>query len=59
MGSFGLFLTLFLLFCRYLPMVAMAEVKGILPSADGESGSGEEDTDTGNAGVHGSRRSAD
>ena len=32
-GSFGLFLTLFLLFCRYLPMVAMAEVKGILPSA--------------------------
>ena len=33
LGSFGLFLTLFLLFCRYLPMVAMAEVKGILPSA--------------------------
>jgi molybdopterin-containing oxidoreductase family membrane subunit len=32
LGSFGLFLTLFLLFCRYLPMVAMAEVKGILPS---------------------------
>ena len=32
MGSFGLFMTLFLLFCRYLPMVAMAEVKGILPS---------------------------
>ncbi len=30
-GSFGLFLTLFMLFCRYLPMVAMAEVKGILP----------------------------
>ena len=33
LGSFGLFLTLFLLFCRYLPMVAMAEVKSILPSA--------------------------
>ncbi len=32
MGSFGLFLTLFLLFCRYLPMVAMAEVKGVLPA---------------------------
>ena len=31
-GSFGLFLTLFLLFCRYLPMVAMAEVKSVLPS---------------------------
>jgi molybdopterin-containing oxidoreductase family membrane subunit len=30
-GSFGLFFTLFLLFCRYLPMVAMAEVKSILP----------------------------
>ena len=30
-GSFGLFFTLFLLFCRYLPMVAMAEVKGVLP----------------------------
>lgn len=26
-GSFGLFFTLFLLFCRYLPMVAIAEVK--------------------------------
>ena len=28
-GSFGLFFTLFLLFCRYLPMVAMAEVKTV------------------------------
>ncbi len=32
-GSFGLFLTLFLLFCRFLPIVAMAEVKAILPEA--------------------------
>jgi molybdopterin-containing oxidoreductase family membrane subunit len=32
-GSFGLFFTLFLLFCRYLPIVAMAEVKGVHPSA--------------------------
>jgi len=32
-GSFGLFFTLFLLFCRYLPMVAMAEVKAVLPEA--------------------------
>jgi Ni/Fe-hydrogenase subunit HybB-like protein len=31
-GSFGLFFTLFLLFCRFLPMVAMAEVKGVLPA---------------------------
>ncbi len=30
-GSFGLFLTLFLLFVRYLPMVAMAEVKTVMP----------------------------
>ncbi len=32
-GSFGLFLTLFLLFCRYLPMVAMAEVKTVMPES--------------------------
>jgi len=29
-GSFGLFFTLFLLFCRYLPMVAVHEVKHVL-----------------------------
>ncbi len=33
-GSFGVFLTLFLLFLRFLPMIAMSEVKGILPEAD-------------------------
>jgi Ni/Fe-hydrogenase subunit HybB-like protein len=32
-GSFGLFFTLFLLFMRYLPMVAMAEVKSVMPQA--------------------------
>jgi len=32
-GTFGVFFTLFLLFCRFLPMVAIAEVKGVLPSA--------------------------
>ncbi|MDM7914349.1 MAG: hypothetical protein QUU85_03660, partial [Candidatus Eisenbacteria bacterium] len=32
-GSFGLFLTLFLLFVRYLPMVAMAEIKTVMPQA--------------------------
>jgi len=26
-GSFGLFFTLFLLFCRYVPMIAASEVK--------------------------------
>ena len=30
-GSFGLFFTLFLLFCRYLPIVAIAEVKTVIP----------------------------
>ncbi|MBU0741971.1 polysulfide reductase NrfD [bacterium] len=30
-GSFGLFFTLVLLFMRYLPMVAMAEVKTVMP----------------------------
>jgi molybdopterin-containing oxidoreductase family membrane subunit len=33
-GSFGLFFTLFSLFVRYLPMVAMAEVKTVLPEAN-------------------------
>jgi molybdopterin-containing oxidoreductase family membrane subunit len=32
-GSFGLFFTLFLLFCRFLPVVAMAEVKSVMPEA--------------------------
>ena len=34
LGSFGLFFTLFLLFVRYLPVIAMAEVKGIMPHGD-------------------------
>ena len=34
LGSFGLFLTLFCLFVRYLPMVAMAEVKSVMPKAN-------------------------
>ncbi len=38
MGSFGLFFTLVLLFIRFLPMVAMAEVKTVMPIADAHSG---------------------
>jgi molybdopterin-containing oxidoreductase family membrane subunit len=38
-GSFGLFFTLFLLFCRYLPVVAMAEVKAVMPQAHGHDDS--------------------
>ena len=40
-GSFGLFFTMFLLFCRFLPMVAMAEVKAALPVPRKEPGSPE------------------
>jgi len=38
-GSFGLFLTLFCLFVRFVPMVATAEVKTVLPQADPHHGS--------------------
>ena len=34
LGSFGLFFTLFLLFIRWVPMVAIAEVKAVMPEAD-------------------------
>jgi molybdopterin-containing oxidoreductase family membrane subunit len=33
-GSFGLFFTLFLVFLRFVPMVAISEVKAVLPQAD-------------------------
>jgi molybdopterin-containing oxidoreductase family membrane subunit len=33
-GTFGLFMTLFLLFMRFLPMIAISEVKGVTPHAD-------------------------
>ncbi len=33
-GTFGLFLTMFLLFIRYMPMIALSEVKGVMPQAD-------------------------
>jgi len=32
-GTFGIFLTLFLLFAKYIPVIAIAEVKAILPAA--------------------------
>jgi len=35
-GTFGLFFTAFLLFCRFLPMIAMAEVKGVLHRREDE-----------------------
>jgi hypothetical protein len=33
-GTFGIFTSLFLLFIRFLPMIAMSEVKIVLPEAD-------------------------
>jgi len=34
LGSFGLFMTFFLLFIRFLPILAIAELKAIMPIAD-------------------------
>ncbi|MFQ5749507.1 MAG: NrfD/PsrC family molybdoenzyme membrane anchor subunit, partial [Planctomycetota bacterium] len=36
-GSFGLFLTLFLLFCRFLPMIAVSEIKTVIVSTHSET----------------------
>jgi molybdopterin-containing oxidoreductase family membrane subunit len=33
-GSFGLFMTLFLLFIRFLPVLAVSEIKGVMPEAN-------------------------
>jgi molybdopterin-containing oxidoreductase family membrane subunit len=33
-GSFGLFFTMFCLFVRFLPVIAAAEVKSVLPAAN-------------------------
>lgn len=33
-GTFGLFMTLFLLFMKFLPMIAISEVKGVTPQAN-------------------------
>jgi Ni/Fe-hydrogenase subunit HybB-like protein len=37
-GSFGLFFTLFCLFVRFLPMLAAAEIKAVLPGANPQYG---------------------
>ncbi len=39
-GSFGLFMTLFLLFLRFLPIIALAEVKAVMPEANPHLGHG-------------------
>jgi molybdopterin-containing oxidoreductase family membrane subunit len=42
LGSFGLFFTMFFLFLRFLPMVAMAEVKALLPDTTASASAAEE-----------------
>ncbi len=37
-GSFGLFFTCFLIFCRFFPVIAMAEVKAVLPEGGRREG---------------------
>jgi Ni/Fe-hydrogenase subunit HybB-like protein len=37
-GSFGLFFTCFLIFCRILPVIAMGEVKAVLHHGNGNGG---------------------
>jgi Ni/Fe-hydrogenase subunit HybB-like protein len=39
-GSFGLFFTCFLVFCRFLPTIAIAEVKGILDRSPAKESGG-------------------
>jgi molybdopterin-containing oxidoreductase family membrane subunit len=38
LGSFGLFFTCFLIFCRFLPVIAVAEVKAVLEKAPARGG---------------------
>jgi molybdopterin-containing oxidoreductase family membrane subunit len=33
-GTFGFFMMLFLIFLRFLPVIAIAEIKGVLPESD-------------------------
>jgi hypothetical protein len=42
-GTLGLFFTAFLLFIRWIPMIAIAEVKGVLPEADPHHDASEHD----------------
>ena len=42
LGSFGLFFTLFLLFCRFVPVIAVAEVKGVLKYGKAPAGGAHE-----------------
>ena len=47
LGSFGLFFTLFLLFVRFLPIIALSEIKSILPQANPHYVDPKDDDDSG------------
>ena len=54
-GSFGLFLTLFLLFIRFLPIIAISEVKTVMPEGHlrhGDDHGGDGGSDGGHGGRH-------
>jgi Ni/Fe-hydrogenase subunit HybB-like protein len=51
-GTLGLFFTAFLLFIRWIPMIAIAEVKGVLPEADPHHEHGEHDAHAAPGHVH-------
>jgi molybdopterin-containing oxidoreductase family membrane subunit len=52
-GSFGLFFTLYTLFVRFLPQVAIAEVKSVMPEASPHyEGWGHHDGDHAEQGAH-------
>ncbi len=48
-GSFGLFMTMFMLFIRFLPVIAIAEVKAIMPEANPHRGHDHHDDDSDHA----------
>ena len=52
LGSFGLFFTMFLLFCRFLPVIAISEVKGVMPEANPHHGHGHGHSNGGEGGAH-------
>ncbi|MBL9002206.1 MAG: polysulfide reductase NrfD [Phycisphaerae bacterium] len=54
-GSCGVFLTLFLLFMRFLPMFAMAELKAVLPQASPHHHDDGHEHPTGHNGHHGGK----
>ena len=47
-GSLGIFMTLFLLFCRFLPMLAISEVKNVMPQAHAHLHGHDHDNGNGN-----------